>query len=79
VPGRNDPREPDFEQANSQLNEGLESCRAVVKNYRAMLAGDQGGGHGEGGDIDPGAPPGKSDSEDGEDKSDQPEARGTSA
>ena len=46
MPSGNDPREPDFEQANSQLNEGLKSCRAVVNNYRAMLIGDQGGADG---------------------------------
>jgi hypothetical protein len=40
VPGGNDPREADVEQANNELNEGLKSCRAVVDNYRAMLSGE---------------------------------------
>ena len=34
-------RETDFEQASSQLNEGLKSCRAMVDTYRAMLTGEQ--------------------------------------
>ena len=63
MPSGNDPREPDFEQANSQLNEGLKSCRAVVNNYRAMLAGDHGGAD----DV----PSDESDSEGGDDKPDQ--------
>lgn len=33
-------RDADFEQASSQLNQGLKSCRAVVDNYRAILAGE---------------------------------------
>ena len=28
----------DADAANSQLNEGLKSCRAVVNNYRALLS-----------------------------------------
>lgn len=65
MPSGTDPREPDFEQANNQLNEGLKSCRAVVNNYRAMLAGD----HGPDGDL----PSGEPDSEGGEVQPDQPE------
>ena len=37
-----DPRDADFEEANSQLVAGLKSCRSVVENYRAMLAPEQG-------------------------------------
>ena len=37
----NDPREADFEEANSQLVAGLKSCRSVVENYRAMLTAEQ--------------------------------------
>jgi len=37
----NNPRDADFEEANSQLVAGLKSCRWVVANYRAMLAGEQ--------------------------------------
>jgi hypothetical protein len=32
-----DRRQPDFEKASSSLKEGLESCRSVVRNYRAIL------------------------------------------
>jgi hypothetical protein len=34
------PRENDFERESSRLNEGLKTCRAVIDNYRAMIAGD---------------------------------------
>jgi hypothetical protein len=37
------PRDAAFEEANSQLNEGLKSCRAVVSSYRALLAPEQDG------------------------------------
>jgi hypothetical protein len=30
-------REREANEANNQLNEGLQSCRAVVSNYRALL------------------------------------------
>lgn len=39
--GINDPRDADFEEANSQLAAGLKSCRSVVENYRAMLSAEQ--------------------------------------
>jgi hypothetical protein len=35
------PRENDFELESSRLNEGLKSCRTVMDNYRAMIAGGQ--------------------------------------
>lgn len=38
-----DPTEDNFDEANAQLNDGLKSCRAVVSNYRALLAGDADG------------------------------------
>ena len=41
-----DPDDQNFESMNVQLNDGLRSCRAVVSNYRALLAGD---GHDLGG------------------------------
>ena len=41
--GINDPRDADFEEANSQLLAGLKSCRSVVENYRAMLSAEQDG------------------------------------
>lgn len=37
VSGTDDPRDGEAEEANSKLNEGLKSCRAVVSNYRALL------------------------------------------
>lgn len=33
------PEEADVNEVNSQLDEGLESCRSVVSNYRALLSG----------------------------------------
>ena len=39
--GEEAPREADVEAANSQLNEGLKACRAMVANYRAIMAADQ--------------------------------------
>jgi hypothetical protein len=38
VPERNNPDDPEFEKASSTLNEGLKSCRAVVRNYRALFS-----------------------------------------
>lgn len=35
-------RNPDPDQANRQLSQGLKSCRSVINNYRAMLLGDRG-------------------------------------
>ena len=32
------PDDTEFEQASSRLDQGLKSCRSVLKNYRAMLA-----------------------------------------
>jgi hypothetical protein len=32
-----DPLQPEFEEAAAQLDEGLKSCRTVVRNYRAIL------------------------------------------
>lgn len=36
----NEPRDADYEEANSQLSAGLKSCRSVVENYRAMLSAE---------------------------------------
>jgi len=37
------PDEADVEQVNSELNEGLQTCRSVVANYRTLLSpGDLG-------------------------------------
>jgi hypothetical protein len=35
------PRDAAAEEANSQLSEGLKSCRAVVSTYRALLSPEQ--------------------------------------
>jgi hypothetical protein len=35
------PRDAAVEEANSQLSEGLKSCRAVVSTYRALLSPEQ--------------------------------------
>lgn len=40
MPEVNDP-DPEFEAANSRLNQGLKSCRSVVNNYKALLSTDQ--------------------------------------
>jgi hypothetical protein len=34
------PSENDFERESSRLNEGLKTCRSVIDNYRAMIAGE---------------------------------------
>ncbi|HKH28158.1 MAG TPA: hypothetical protein VKA61_07450 [Sphingomicrobium sp.] len=54
--GIKDPRDADFEEANSQLVAGLKSCRSVVENYRAMLAPEQAAPNTDGaiGDAEPG-------------------------
>jgi hypothetical protein len=37
------PDDADVEQVNSKLNEGLQTCRSVVANYRTLLSpGDLG-------------------------------------
>ena len=33
------PEEADVEEVNSQLSEGLQTCRSVVANYRTLLSG----------------------------------------
>ena len=32
------PEKPDFDEANSKLNEGLRSCRTLISSYRALLS-----------------------------------------
>jgi hypothetical protein len=49
VPTPIDPQDSNFDQANSQLSDGLRSCRTVVSNYRALLAGDADEGLGNAG------------------------------
>ena len=34
------PRDADFDELNSTLNEGLKTCRSMVANYRSLLAPD---------------------------------------
>jgi len=38
-----DSNDQNFEDASSQLNEGLRSCRAVISGYRTLLSGEDGG------------------------------------
>ena len=33
------PEEADVEEVNSQLSDGLQSCRSVLANYRTLLSG----------------------------------------
>ena len=40
VADADEPQDADFEQASSQLNQGLKTCRAVVDSYRAILTGE---------------------------------------
>jgi hypothetical protein len=44
VPAEDLPRDPDVGKLNSSLNEGIETCRSVVANYRNLLKGDKGKG-----------------------------------
>ena len=41
MPAKDLPRDPDVGELNSSLNEGLETCRSVVANYRNLLKGDK--------------------------------------
>lgn len=34
------PEEADLNEVNSQLDQGLQTCRSVVANYRSLLSGD---------------------------------------
>ena len=43
------PRQAEFEEASSRLNQGLKSCRTVIESYRVMLTGQT--------DGDPAEPP----------------------
>jgi hypothetical protein len=38
VSGDEPPREADYDELNSRLNEGLQNCRSMVANYRNLLA-----------------------------------------
>ena len=38
VSGDEPPREADYDEVNSRLNEGLQNCRSMVANYRHLLA-----------------------------------------
>jgi hypothetical protein len=40
VPPYNDPGDENFDATNARLTDGLKSCRAVLSNYRTLLAGD---------------------------------------
>jgi len=34
-----DSGDPDFNETSAQLNEGLQSCRAILSSYRVLLSG----------------------------------------
>ena len=38
--GHDGSQDTDFEQVSSNLDEGLKTCRAVVRSYRELLIGD---------------------------------------
>ena len=48
------PDEADVEQVNSELNEGLQTCRSVVANYRTLLSPADLGTAGNDNDSEPG-------------------------
>ena len=35
--GEEEPREADYQEVNLKLNQGLQTCRSVVANYRTLL------------------------------------------
>lgn len=35
--GEEEPREADYQEVNLRLNQGLQTCRSVVANYRTLL------------------------------------------
>ena len=37
------PRDADVDDANARLTDSLKSCRTIVSNYRALIAGDDDG------------------------------------
>ena len=39
--GEQQPQQADVDEVNSQLQEGLKSCRTMVSSYRALLTGEQ--------------------------------------
>jgi hypothetical protein len=48
------PDEADVEQVNSELNEGLQTCRSVIANYRTLLSPADLGTAGNDNDSEPG-------------------------
>jgi hypothetical protein len=38
VSGDELPREADYDEVNSRLNQGLQNCRSMIANYRHLLA-----------------------------------------
>ena len=41
MPAREDSQRAEFDEASSNLSEGLKTCRAVVRSYRTLLVGDE--------------------------------------
>ena len=48
MPPHNDPANESFGATQARLNDGLKSCRAVLSNYRTLLAHDGDDEHGFG-------------------------------
>ena len=46
MPPHTDHGDETLEAANASLNDGLKSCRAVLSNYRTLLAGESDDEHG---------------------------------
>jgi hypothetical protein len=42
VPSDEASREDHLDKVNSKLNEGLETCRSMIENYRTLLSGETG-------------------------------------
>ena len=40
MPPDHGPRDESLDATHARLNDGLKSCRAVLSNYRTLLAGD---------------------------------------
>ena len=52
----NDPGHESFDAASSQLNAGLRTCRAVLSNYRSLIAGESDADAEQAGFSEPGEP-----------------------
>jgi len=41
LPGIDDRQDTDVDEAHARLADGLKACRAIVSDYRAIIAGNQ--------------------------------------